>query len=391
MNKEELLKRLQEIIDELKGLQDSLSGDEEVNIEEVEEKSNSLIEEKRSIESKLKDLDDAKAKRNQLLNDIAEGRKGTVIKEINTTEEKGEERKMNEDNTLYRSAFLKDLLGQKLTEAEERAYVHTTENTEVVVPEELQNKIYSTMEEKHPILADIQYLRTGAVISIVKHTAIVAGDAKEVAEGVANEDEENTFVNVSLAGKDFSKHIDFSYRLGKMSIPAFETYLVNEIGERLASVVAKDVVAQMKKDINAKNKQTTAAGLTFEDVTKALGSLKQVGTVNVYANNASIYGDIVNLKGETGRDAFVPDYSNDISGRLLGKAIKEEDSLADNEILIVDANQFIWNEVQPLLIERDKNIKTHVHTISGIIIGEGALTNDKAGVLITVTPATPEI
>lgn len=391
MNKEELLKRLQEIIDELKGLQDSLSGDEEVNIEEVEEKSNSLIEEKRSIESKLKDLDDAKAKRNQLLNDIAEGRKGTVIKEINTTEEKGEERKMNEDNTLYRSAFLKDLLGQKLTEAEERAYVHTTENTEVVVPEELQNKIYSTMEEKHPILADIQYLRTGAVISIVKHTAIVAGDAKEVAEGVANEDEENTFVNVSLAGKDFSKHIDFSYRLGKMSIPAFETYLVNEIGERLASVVAKDVVAQMKKDINAENKQTTAAGLTFEDVTKALGSLKQVGTVNVYANNASIYGDIVNLKGETGRDAFVPDYSNDISGRLLGKAIKEEDSLADNEILIVDANQFIWNEVQPLLIERDKNIKTHVHTISGIIIGEGALTNDKAGVLITVTPATPEI
>lgn len=385
MNKEELLKRLQEIVDELKGLQETLSSDEEVQVDEVEEKSNKLIEEKRSIESQLKDLEDAKAKRNKLLNDIAEGRKGIVIKEFNTTEEKGEERQMNEDK-LYRSAFLKDLLGQKLTEAEERAYVHTTENTEAVVPEELQNKIYSTMEEKHPILADIQYLRTGAVISIVKHTAIVAGDAKEVAEGVANEDEENTFVNVSLAGKDFSKHIDFSYRLGKMSIPAFETYLVNEIGERLASAVAKDVVAQMKLDINAENKQTTAAGLTFEDVTKALGSLKQVGTVNVYANNAAIYGDIVNLKGETGRDAFVPDYSNDISGRLLGKAIKEEDSLADNEILIVDANQFIWNEVQPLLIERDKNIKTHVHTIAGIIIGEGALTNDKAGVIITVTP-----
>ena len=385
MNKEELLKRLQEIVDDLKNLQETLSSDEEVNVEEVEEKSNKLIEEKRSIESQLKDLDDAKEKRNKLLDDIAQGRKGIVIKEAE--KEKGEERKMNEDNTLYRSAFLKDLLGQKLTEAEERAFVHTTENTEVVVPEELQNKIYSTMEEKHPILADIQYLRTGAVISIVKHTAIVAGDAKEVAEGVANEDEENTFVNVSLAGKDFSKHIDFSYRLGKMSIPAFETYLVNELGERLASAVAKDVVAQMKLDINAGNKQTTAAGLTFEDVTKALGSLKQAGTVNVYANNAAIYGDIVNLKGETGRDAFVPDYSNDISGRLLGKAIKEEDSLADDEILIVDANQFIWNEVQPLLIERDKNIKTHVHTISGIIIGEGALTNDKAGVLITVTPA----
>ena len=390
MNLEEILKRLGEIADELKGFQEELSKDdgEEVNVDEIEEKSEKLLEERKELLVQKAEIEATKEKRNKLLDDIAQGRKGIVIKEAE--KEKGEERKMNEDNTLYRSAFLKDLLGQKLTEAEERAYVHTTENTEVVVPEELQNKIYSTMEEKHPILADIQYLRTGAVISIVKHTAIVAGDAKEVAEGVANEDEENTFVNVSLAGKDFSKHIDFSYRLGKMSIPAFETYLVNELGERLASAVAKDVVAQMKLDINAGNKQTTAAGLTFEDVTKALGSLKQAGTVNVYANNAAIYGDIVNLKGETGRDAFVPDYSNDISGRLLGKAIKEEDSLADNEILIVDANQFIWNEVQPLLIEKDKNIKTHVHTISGIIIGEGVLTNDKAGALITVTP-TPEI
>ena len=385
MNLEEILKRLGEIADELKGFQEELSkdDDEEVNVDEIEEKSEKLLEERKELLVQKAEIEATKEKRNKLLDDIAQGRKGIVIKEAE--KEKGEERKMNED-TLYRSAFLKDLLGQKLTEAEERAFVHTTENTEVVVPTELQNKIYSTMEEKHPILADIQYLRTGAVLSIVKHTEIVAGDAKEVAEGVANDDEQNTFVNVTLAGKDFSKHVDFSYRLGKMSIPAFETYLVNEIGERLASVVAKDVVAQMKLDINAENKQTTAAGLTFEDVTKALGSLKQVGTVNVYANNASIYGDIVNLKGETGRDAFVPDYSNDISGRLLGKAIKEEDSLADNEILIVDANQFIWNEVQPLLIERDKNIKTHVHTISGIIIGEGVLTNDKAGVIITVTP-----
>ena len=385
MNLEEILKRLGEIADELKGFQEELSkdDDEEVNVDEIEEKSEKLLEERKELLVQKAEIEATKEKRNKLLDDIAQGRKGIVIKEAE--KEKGEERKMNED-TLYRSAFLKDLLGQKLTEAEERAFVHTTENTEVVVPTELQNKIYSTMEEKHPILADIQYLRTGAVLSIVKHTEIVAGDAKEVAEGVANDDEQNTFVNVTLAGKDFSKHVDFSYRLGKMSIPAFETYLVNEIGERLASAVAKDVVAQMKLDINAENKQTTAAGLTFEDVTKALGSLKQVGTVNVYANNASIYGDIVNLKGETGRDAFVPDYSNDISGRLLGKAIKEEDSLADNEILIVDANQFIWNEVQPLLIERDKNIKTHVHTISGIIIGEGVLTNDKAGVIITVTP-----
>ena len=113
------------------------------------------------------------------------------------------------------------------------------------------------MEEQHPILQDIQILRTGTVLSIVKHVSIDEGDAKAVAEGVANDDEKNTFVNVSLTGKDFSKHVDFSYRLGKMAIPAFEEYLVKEIGNRIGSAMADDIVAQIKSDMNAGNKVET--------------------------------------------------------------------------------------------------------------------------------------
>lgn len=70
-----------------------------------------------------------------------------------------------------------------MEEAEERAFVHTTENTGQVIPKELQNKIYSLMEESHPILKDVNVLQTGTVISIVKHVSINAGDAKNVKEG----------------------------------------------------------------------------------------------------------------------------------------------------------------------------------------------------------------
>lgn len=291
----------------------------------------------------------------------------------------------NVDMTDYKNAFLKNLLGVELTESEKTAYVHTTVNTDAVIPEELQNKIYSNMEESHPLLKDVQVLRTGAVITIAKHTAIVAGDAKEVAEGEANDDEENTFVNVSLSGKDFSKHIDFSYRLGKMAIPAFEQYLITEIASRLGAAMTADIVAQIKSDLATDNKidAETPGTLALGDVLNGLGALKQTGRVYVYANNTTFYGNIAKLEGAEGLLSFIPNYQEAIAGQLLGKGIKQEDALADGEVLILDPQQFIYNMVQDIMLERDKDIKKHVHTISGFAIAEGTMTNDKAGALIT--------
>ena len=241
------------------------------------------------------------------------------------------------------------------------------------------------MEEKHPLLADIQILRTGTVLQIVKHVSIDEGDAKQVAEAEANQDEKNTFVNVSLSGKDFSKHVDFSYRLGKMAIPAFENYLVNEISNRIGSAMADDIVAQIKKDVNADNKVETGGLFGSSHMLKALGKLKQTGRVYVYTNNSTLYGDLATIEGNKEKLTFLNNLQDNVSAQFLGKAIKEEDALADGEVLVLDPEQFIYNVVQDIMIERDKDIKNHVHTIAGFAIAEGALTNDKAAAIITVT------
>jgi len=343
----------------------------------VNEERSRLDAEKTGIETEAAKIKESRKK-------VAEDITLPVIKEFK--EENKEERKVENMNVEYKSAFLKNLLGVELNEAEKRAFVHTTVNTEVVMPEELQNKIYSTMEEAHPIFKDVQVLRTGTVISIVKHTTIVAGDAAIVGEGVANADEENTFINVSLSGKDFSKHVDFSYRLGKMAIPAFEQYLVKEISDRIGAAMARDIVAQIKLDLAAANKFSAVLPGTFAlaDALKGLGLLKSVGRVNIYANSATLYGKIASMKDATLQLSFIPNYQEAISAQLLGKGIKEEDALADGEILVLDPTQFIYNMVQDIMLERDKNIKTHVNTIAGFAIAEGTLTNDKAGALVTV-------
>lgn len=367
--------RLKQIQERLLAIKGELEVDG-ADIDALNTEATDLIEERKGLLA-------AKEKRNTLLDSIAQNT-GEIVREF------GDERVTTRnavDKDMETRIFLKNLLGEELTKEERAAFVHTTENTEAVIPTDLQNKIYSYMEEKHPILQDVQVLRSGAVISVVKHTEIVQGDADVVGEGVANDDEQNTFVNVTLSGKDFSKHVDFSYRLGKMAIPAFEQYLVKEIGERIGAAMARDIIAQIKQDLSADNKipTATAGKVELDDFLGALASLKSVGGVNIYTNNASLYGGIAKMEGAEGRLSFIPNYKESISGYVLGKPIKEEDALAEGEILILDPDQFIYNVVQDIMIERDKDIKKHVHTISGFAIAEGTMLNDKAGALITVT------
>lgn len=374
MGYEDIEKRNKEILEKLDG---------DLTLEEV----NALNEEVEALELRKKEISESVEKRNALLEKVKTAPEVKVIEERKADEKM--EKVLDHKSMEYRNAFIKTLMGKELSEVEERAYTHTVANTGAVVPEELQNKIYSNMEEAHPILRDVQVLKTGTPIKIAKHTAIVAGDAAQKGEGVANDDEQNTFVEVTLAGKKFTKHIDISYELEAMAIPAFETYLVNEIGARLGAAMAANIVAQVTSDLAVANKfdAEVPGTLDLKDVLKGLGKLKGAGRVYVYVNNETFYNDVATLDGDAGRVSFIPNHQEAIAGQLLGKGIKEEDAVPAGQVLILDPQQFIWNEVRGITLERDRDIKKGVVTIAGHAIAEGSMTNDKAGALLTVGDA----
>lgn len=346
----------------------------------------SLSEEVDALNERQKEIEVKIEKRNELIKNVVEN--GNVM-------EKKEDNKMIEEKSLgfesveYKNAFLKDLQNKEMTDVEKRAFVHTTANTAAVLPKELQNKIYSNMEEQHPLLADVNILRSGTVISIAKHTAIVAGDAKVVAEGVANDDEQNTFVEVVLAGKKFSKHVDFSYELEAMALPAFEQYLVDEISQRLGAALAKDIVDTIKGTTNGlatgnKFDAATPGTLDLADLLKGFGLVKGAAKTFVYVNSATLYTNIATMEGKEGLVGFIPNYQEAISAQVLGKGIKEEDALADGEVLILDPQQYLLNIVKDTTIEYDRDIKKGINTVAGHLIAGGTMTNDKAGAVITV-------
>lgn len=342
-----------------------------------------LTEEVRALKEELRPLDEAAEKRKKLREEVSNGA-GETVRRFG---QQPEARTYGAGSEEYRNAFLKNLLGLDMTSEERAAFVHTTANTSAVLPTTMLNSIWDLVSERHAIMGDITIYRTGTILEVVKHTAIVQGAAKSVSENTANDDEQNTFVKVTLSGKDFSKHVDISYAMERMSIDALERYLIDEISASLGDAMADDVVTQIGTDMTAGNKVNSAgnSALTFKELAALFGKLKRVSAVTVYATRATIYNYLVGMVDTTGRPIFQPSAQAGQEGVILGAQIKVEDSVDDNVVLVGDARRVVYNMIQDIMIESDKDIKKHVTTYSGYARGSGALIDPDSFAQLTIT------
>lgn len=344
-----------------------------------------LTEEVRSLKEELRQINEAAEKRRKLRDEVSNG-SGEVVRQFG---QHTEARTYGAGSKEYRNAFLKNLLGLDMTSEERAAFVHTTANTAAVLPTTMLDSIWDLVSQRHAIMGDITIYRTGTILEVVKHTAIAQGAAKTVAENVANDDEQNTFVKVTLSGKDFSKHVDISYAMERMSVDALERYLIDEISASLGDAMADDVITQIGTDMAGGNKVNSAANsaLTFKELAALFGMLKRVGAVTVYATRSTIYNYLVGMVDTTGRPIFQSAAQAGQEGFILGAQIKVEDSVADNVVLVGDARRVVYNMIQDIMIESDKDIKKHVTTYSGYARGSGALIDPDSFAQLTITTA----
>jgi len=343
------------------------------------------VNEAKALADEVKNLDaqfEAEKETSAELNMLKEQSVKTVENLVKIEENKFTEKENTEMKTdaLYKQAFFNTLLGKELTPEQKNAFVHTTglpDAKSLPIPTETLNEIWSLISEEHAITKDIRKIFSKAVIEIPKHTAVVAGAATTVNEGAANADEQNTFTSVTLSGKDFSKTIDISYAALSMTIEAFEAYLKQEIAEGISSALADDVFAQIDTDIADANKLETAAvgTMTYADIAGAFAKLKGVtnSKVAVYATRATVYNHLATLEDTEGHLIFQPNANAEIQGYLLGAPVKFDDSVAANRLYIGDATKIPYNVIQDIMVEQDRNIKTHVVTYSGYARMQGAL------------------
>lgn len=319
--------------------------------------------------------------RQQLRNNIAAGIvTGTPI-EPDQEERNMENRPFTLASEEYRSAFLKHLRGDDMTDTEKRAFTFLTTNTTAPLPEVMQNHIIDLIGEAHPIVADVYTLGSGASITIPVATSVTA-DAGKTAEGASSNELEIKFEDVNLSGEDYTANVKMSYKMQRMAIPAFEDYIVSQISARLGAKLAAGIVETIKTKMAADNKFT---GVDYAGICAGFGALKRVGTVIVYGTRKGVYNKIVGMVDSQKRPIFQQPITATAAGSLLGCTIKFEDALDDDELLIGDPKKYLQNVVAPVVIETDKDLDTHQVVYSGYTCQEGTLTDDKAFSLLSAT------
>ena len=363
---------------------------ESATTEELENRVGEL----EAIQAELEARAEAARAAEEVRQEVAKDQSLTVLKNFE------EARNMNKIYTIespeYRSGFLKSMLDKELNEEERAAvsYVATTGDTThgaaYVLPREMLNTIWDLIDDQHAILGDITLYRTGTILEIAKRTSISQGDAATVNENAANDDEINEFAKVTLSGKDFSKHVDISYAMAQMSIEAFESFLTNEIAERMGAALAADVVAEVTTNYDSTHNAVTGATageIGWADVAGALAKLKNAkGQCVVYGRQATIYKYLVGMVDTTGRPIYQPNAQAGAQGTLVGFPVKVEDAVAADTLLIGYPGQVVGNMIQDIMVESEKNIKKHVITYAGYARFECELM--AAGAFATLVPGS---
>lgn len=366
---EEIIKRLQEITVELED-----ENTDEAKTKELEEESKSLIEEQKSLIASVE-------KRKQTLEKIKRGMVGTEIEP--------EERKDNnmDAKKVYRSAFFKKLQGKELTEEEKRAL--TTENTSAgaVVPEETSKEIIKKIATIAPVLNDITLLKTKGNVKFAVEG--VKTEANKHGENTSINSDNDTLVEVSLAGYEVTKKIQISDSVKTMSIDAFETWLEDMIAEMVAKKLSNlifngtgngEAKGITKIAYNASN-QAKATTITSDLIRKAVGLLPSGydAGAKMYMNKKFLFNELLplqdNAKNELVRivDGKYYVYSYEVS---------LDDSIVDTEAYLGNMKKYVANLAEDVNVKSAYDIDTNSYKYLGVAIFDGKPAIEEAFVQI---------
>ena len=386
---------IEERIKEIKGLVERSNSAEEI---EAFTEELGLLQER---DAELADLEQRKA----AVKEVETGARSTTVTERGTAMPNNAMNEFNYESPEYRSAWLKrmatdshgNMMLGELTDIEQRAFTFTTANSGSLVPKVTLDRIVDLVKAEAPMLedADISELAEGFAIPV--RTAIAGGDAKAVAEGAANDDEQDTFKLISMPGVDIKKHAIMTRRMKFQSIDSFENWLVADISKRIA--VAKETVLRTRLDggdpLGGSTYNTDVAiasgnVLTNQPYTDAairaiMAKIDENGQVAVYANRSTIYNGLAGIQTGDGKKAFIESAMVDptVKGVIYGAVVKVDANLADDVAYFGVVGALKGNDYAPLEIFPTVEAKTANIIFTGTEVFDGGLENPKAFVKVT--------
>lgn len=316
---------------------------------------------------------------------------------IDQTEDKDHE-ELNIDSSTYREAFFNRLMGNEVTNEQERAFATVNSNiqnamtgtsTAIVIPTTTSSKIWRRVGELYPFYQDCFKMSVKGNFELIKEKA--SSDANWYDEETATEDGKEDLEKYQLAGCELSRAIDVSWKLKKMSMDDFENYIVEKMAKKMgaalgyASVQGKGkptaaehkpeplgVATALQMEGNEKRIVEYTTAPTYANLTSLFSKVKSAYKKTVYATNDFIWNVLANITDKNGRPYFIPDTTAGGVGRLFGAVVKEDDSVPADMILLGDASAYTMNFNEDITLDTEENKKKRTTSYLGYAIADGA-------------------
>lgn len=308
---------------------------------------------------------------------------------------------LNADSSAYREAFFNRLMGNEVTNEQERVFTTVNPNiqntmtamtgtsTSVVVPTTTSSKIWRKVGELYPFYQDCFKMSVKGNFELIKEKT--SPDAKWYDEATATEDGEEDLEKYQLTGCELARSIDVSWKLKKMSMDDFENYIVEKMAKKMGAALGYAAVQGKGKPTATEHKPeplgvatalqtdgnemriveyTTAP--TYANLTALFSKVKSSYKKTVYATNDFIWSVLANIKDKNDRPYFIPDTTAGGVGRLFGAVVKEDDSVPADMLLLGDASAYTMNFNEDITLDTEENKKKRTTSYLGYAIADGA-------------------
>lgn len=283
----------------------------------------------------------------------------------------------------YRSAFFKTLLGQQLTPVEAAAYQRaqaeqradafaSVTNSAAVLPTATLNEVISKARTMGGLLSVCRGFNMPSKISIPVGTP--SNKAEWHTEGAQVDSEKPDVASVTFDGYEILKVFSISAAAKRMSIAAFESYLVDELTNCVMACIADGLVngtgtkqgtgilSGVTWDTSNSFTFAKTASVSYADTVKVVGMLKR-GYANgaVWAmDNATLYNQFYGMVDTNKRPIFIADPKGEGIGKLLGFPVVVDDYISADTILFGNFSYMGYNLAEGIAMEvsRESSFKS---------------------------------
>ncbi|RYR96087.1 phage major capsid protein [Staphylococcus pseudintermedius] len=308
----------------------------------------------------------------------------------------------------YRSAFFKKMLGQELSDVEQRSFNHamdiqksehradeftSSSNASAVIPEQTLNEVIRRARTQGGLLANVRSFNMPTKIRIPISTP--QERAEWHTEGAKVEADKVVTTAVSFEANEIIKIFSISVKAKMMSISAFESYLVEE----LTNCVVEAIEYALINGTGNNQGQGILTGITwndensleltgkYTDFTKALGMLKRGYAQNAKfaMSNATLYNTVYGVQDGNKRPIFVQDAQRENVGYIFGKPVIIDDNIEDGTIILGDFNYIGYNLPQGIMLEssRESSFRSGLIDYRAMAVADTRVLVDDAFVKLT--------